>query len=192
MIPELPRKPYLLSQSSGSQVRTTTKTTPNPTRPVSLRRAEAGVEDYAFDDLDNEPLKYRAIMMPRPQKLCAGCHFSCLKCRGPNDYDCTACAPDALYSEKTFNESYCVPNYQQTPTDEIHLSRTTYIFLLILGPAIFITVSLIIVTYVLRTKYCRSRKDDYTYDRIEYDNINEIGQLPQEFYNDSSSSDTDE
>lgn len=50
------------------------------------------------------------------QKYCGTCHYSCLRCHGQNDYDCTECAPDAkIYLEITSNESYCYPlNRNQT------------------------------------------------------------------------------
>lgn len=50
------------------------------------------------------------------QKLCGPCHYSCLKCRAPNDYDCIACAPDAQLTERTSNESYCLSIGSKTPS----------------------------------------------------------------------------
>lgn len=40
---------------------------------------------------------------------CRPCHYSCLKCSGPQDYECTDCWGDSLLNTVTENESYCHP-----------------------------------------------------------------------------------
>lgn len=37
------------------------------------------------------------------ETLCARCHYSCQACKGPNDYECGACYPDAILH----SDGYC-------------------------------------------------------------------------------------
>ncbi|KAJ6633164.1 Furin-like protease 1, isoform 1-CRR [Pseudolycoriella hygida] len=111
----------------------------------------------------------RAIV-PVPQKKCETCHFSCLNCRGPNDYDCTECAPDSVYTLKFLNESYCSSLNQQSPVHKTNVfGESTYVFLLILGPAIVVLIFVVVISFVIKSRCGESRKQDYTYDRIAFD-----------------------
>lgn len=114
-----------------------------------------------------------------PQKRCETCHFSCLNCRGPNDYDCTECAPDSVYTSKSLNESYCSSINQQLPAFNSNaMGVSTYVFLLVLGPAIVVLIFVIIVSLVMKSKLCgNSRKQDYVYDRINFDAQNDEVEL---------------
>lgn len=120
-------------------------------------------------------IKRRAIKMPIqiPQKLCGPCHFSCLKCRGPNDYDCTSCAPDSsVTTERTTNESYCLPksNYIHPPG----FNRKIYIVLFIIVPATLIIFGLIVIFWILKCKLCgfNQNASQYIYNRIDFDAAN--------------------
>lgn len=118
----------------------------------------------------------RAIIQPQiPQKMCDTCHFSCLNCRGPNDYDCTECAPDSVYTSKSLNESFCSSINQQLPVHDANsIGSSTYVFLLILGPAIVVLIFVVVVSCVIKSKLCgSSRKQDYIYDRIDFDAQND-------------------
>lgn len=107
------------------------------------------------------------IPPPIPQKQCETCHFSCLNCRGPNDYDCTECTPDSALTVKSSNESYCSTPNQQLPVNDPNTIGSTYVFLLILGPAIVVLIFVVIVSCVIKSKFCgESRKRDYVYDVI--------------------------
>lgn len=123
----------------------------------------------------------RAIILPTvPQKRCETCHFSCLNCRGPNDYDCTECAPDSV-----LNESYCSSINQPLLVHNSNLfGESTYVFLLILGPAMVVLIFVVIISCVFKSKVCgTSGKQDYIYDRIDFDGQNDeveirIGDIP--------------
>lgn len=140
-------------------------------------------------------MRRRAILFPNApapqQKSCAPCHFSCLKCLGPNDYDCTACAPDSLLTDKNSKETYCAPINQKIPTHDIHISRSMYIFLLILGPALAILMFLIIISWILKRKCLDNRKtkSDYVYDRVALDSANDQVNFAHEIIDYSSETD---
>lgn len=125
----------------------------------------------------------RAIIQPSvPQKRCDTCHFSCLNCRGPNDYDCTECTPDSAITPitpKSLNESYCLSINQQLPVQDVNsIVNSTYVFLLILGPAIVVLIFVVVLSCVIKSKVCgKSRKQDYIYDRIDFDAQNDEVEL---------------
>lgn len=111
-----------------------------------------------------------------PQKRCETCHFSCLNCRGPNDYDCSECTPDSVLTpNKSLNETYCSSINQQLPVHNSNeVGSSTYVFLLILGPAIVLLIFVVTVSLVMKSKLCgNSRKQDYVYDRIDFDAQND-------------------
>lgn len=121
----------------------------------------------------------RAILSPSvPQKRCDTCHFSCLKCIGPNDYDCTACAPDSVYTSKSINESYCSSINQQLPVKDANtISPSTYVFLLVVGPAIAVLCLVVIVSAIVKSKCGKSDKPEYVYDRINFDGQNDEAEV---------------
>lgn len=144
--------------------------------------------------LQSGSLRRRAILFPQvqPQKSCAACHFSCLKCSGPNDYDCTACTPDSLLTEKSAKETYCAPINQKIPTHDIRISKSMYIFLLILGPALSILLFLIVISWLLKRNCLdnkRTTKSDYIYDRVALDSANDKVNFAQEIVDYSSETD---
>lgn len=132
----------------------------------------------------------RAIKMPAaaepPVKLCAACHSSCLKCFGPNDYDCMACATDSMYTERAANESYCSPI-------AINLyDGNLYGVLLVLVPALFILCLVLSISWLIRTKWWAARggsdRAGYTYEKVEFDGTDETVNLSHEVTVDGSSS----
>lgn len=127
-----------------------------------------------------------------PQKRCEACHYSCVECSGPHDYDCTRCMSEAQFRRTEFNQSFCVP----VPFDEITngvaieqstnnfttqnlRDRNNLIFFLIYIVFI-ISVTLASTFFIVRfivTQYCTAPKGkdqkDYAYNRIAYDGTNE-------------------
>lgn len=134
---------------------------------------------YPTLSLSLRNIKYteRAVILQPsvPQKRCDTCHFSCLNCHGPNDYDCTECAPDSVYTSKSINESYCSSINQQLPVHNSNIiGSSTYVSLLVLGPAIVVLIFVVIVSYVMKSKLCgNANKQDYVYDRINFDAQND-------------------
>lgn len=134
----------------------------------------------------------RSIAAKMPRKQCAACHYSCLKCRGPNDYECTRCTNEAQYRRTEFNQTFCVP----VPLDEITIGdnveqstsnftshnlgdRKNLIFFLIYLVFI-ISITIVSTFFIVRfiiTQYCTAPKgkdqNNYAYDRIAYDGTNE-------------------
>lgn len=120
------------------------------------------------------PLVRRAIKMPdepppdETTRLCLACHFSCLKCRGPNDYDCTACAPDSVYTERLTNATYCLPLGSISKLKRMYDDDRVYVVLLILVPALFILCFVLFISWLLRTKYCTTKN---AADYVQYNKI---------------------
>lgn len=87
----------------------TTKGSKSRFKSLSLRHA--GEEDsLAATQIITIPSDKKLLEEKNvPQKLCASCHYSCLKCRGRNDYDCIDCAPDSMYTVVSDTEAYCYP-----------------------------------------------------------------------------------
>lgn len=102
------------------------------------------------------------------QKLCGACHFSCLKCRSANDYDCSACAPDAQLTERATNETYCLPI-----VDESKLKMVTMIasktdipdFLIVLVIVLSLIVVVLLFIFIRNCVRGESR-EVYTYDKL--------------------------
>lgn len=80
-----------------------------------------------------------------PQKLCAACHFSCLRCRGPNDYDCTDCAPDS-YLKIIFNQQgTCV----EIPIDKTAQATNILLVQLTSNEILLIAICLAAIAFVI-------------------------------------------
>lgn len=146
MVPESPQKP---NQTDRLQ--------------LSLRSINSSEED--FTNLDDITPQERSI----PQKLCSLCHFSCLHCLGPNDYDCRACAPDSVHTVKSSSEAYCYP---VTPahTNSFQTKITTN-FMIFIGfiSATSLIITLAIFCFKLYKHFCFNKKVEYEYDRVEMD-----------------------
>lgn len=149
MVPESPNKP---NQTDRLQ--------------LSLRSINSSQED--FSNLDDITQEERSI----PQKLCSLCHFSCLHCLGPNDYDCRACAPDSVHTVKSPNEAYCYP-VSPVHTSTFH-NKISPNFMLFIGvvSASGLIITLTFIFYCLYKTYknvCCNKKVEYEYDRVEMD-----------------------
>lgn len=138
----------------------------------------------------------RAIMKMVPQKLCAACHYSCLKCAGPNEYDCMACAPDSELTSSSADESFCLSiSVPVTENDHLaHINRTKLFFLILL--AVLLGIACVIAIgwffYIKLGKRLSADERKYAYGRIEYDGSNEQIIIEQEILNASSDSELDE
>lgn len=148
----------------------------------------------------------RAVGYSTVQKQCAACHTSCLKCRGPNEYDCTQCSLDADYKENAPNETYCIQRNAKTyisseivvlngsSENETQNQRSPMIpferlLLYSLGiVTLAVTIILLITNFVW--KRCSNKlnsnsklQNNYAYDRIAYDGSNEQHIIEQEMLN---------
>lgn len=156
----------------------------------------------------------RSIAPKKPHKQCAACHYSCLECRGPNDYECTRCTNEAQFHSTEFNQSFCVPVAldEITTGDTIEPSSTNnflshnlgdrknlIFFLIYLVFIISITIvsTFFIVRFII-TQYCTAPKskdqNNYAYDRIAYDGTNEQEHvvIEREMMDDCNLSDSEE
>lgn len=128
----------------------------------------------------------------KQQKQCDTCHYSCMKCQGPHEYDCTQCFVETAKRTNQFNQTVCVNPPENVPLEvigafdgnETHtfnqnkMSTEKYIFFFVY--VIFI-VSITIVITVMITKrliaqFCDANKNlekKYVYDRIAYDGSKE-------------------
>ncbi|XP_046678962.1 furin-like protease 1 isoform X1 [Homalodisca vitripennis] len=84
---------------------------------------------------------------PALTNVCARCHYSCLSCSGPNDYQCLVCYGDALLV--VFDqESYCYP---RTLVETMDITKWYY--RACLGLAFNICLLLVFICYI----YCQNR-----------------------------------
>lgn len=183
MLPETPNIKTKANSESSATITTTTTTaapaTPSPSPPVS-------------------PMK-RAVVPNVPQKQCAPCHTSCLRCRGPLDRDCTECTPEMAYREVSPNEAYCDAGEHGWPQvvklfDNDHNSNETMhnfsyksmvqlffnhisiylvcIYIVIVTIIVF-TIRAVWKTFFASTVQNGNDKKNYAYNRIAYDSANE-------------------
>lgn len=131
---------------------------------LSLRSVNLNEED--FSNLDDITQQERSI----PQKLCSLCHFSCLHCLGPNDYDCRACAPDSVHTVKSSSEAYCYPvNNVRTTSFQTKISTNIMVFIGFISATSLIITLTIYCLYKMYKKFCGNKKVEYEYDRVEMD-----------------------
>lgn len=148
----------------------------------------------------------RAVVQNVPQKQCADCHPSCLRCRGPLDHECTECATESVYRETAPNETYCDPGQREIKSQQLfnkdqnnndtqqNLSHKSIfqilfehvsiyvIFIYILVVIIIILIGRIVVNAFFRNsiRTNSSDKKNYVYDRIAYDGTNDEIVMQQE------------
>lgn len=154
----------------------------------------------------------RAVSHSMVQKQCAPCHTSCLKCRGPNEYECTQCTLDTDYIEKTASETYCFQRNTKTwvSSEIIYLNNNNEseskgspmisferLMLYSLGIIILlVTIILLITNFLLKqcfngTNSGSKLQNKYAYDRIAYDGSNEQHIIEQEILNSFSDSENE-
>lgn len=154
----------------------------------------------------------RSVVPSVPQKLCAACHSTCLKCSGSHDYECTECALDAVFKEAASNKTYCVPQNQKIPLEGItaydgddningtndfshnkfiHETFTLFFIYLLVIILIAVTTTYLIIKFIV-SQFCAftNSKDQnsYAYDRIAYDGTNDHIIVEQELLNNFSDS----
>lgn len=150
-------------------------------------------------------LRERAVMFDVPQKKCAACHSTCLRCRGPFDHDCTECTTESVYREVTPNETYCDPGKREaspargnlfdgTTNDTQHnLSHKSMFSIffehitiyMIVSYIVLVTIILLAIRMLCRTWCCNgastnSNDKKYAYNRIAYDGTNDHIIMEQE------------
>lgn len=147
MVPESPQKP---NQTERLQ--------------LSLRSISPNQED--FSDLEDIAQQERSI----PQKLCSLCHFSCLHCLGPNDYDCRACAPDSVHTVKSSSEAYCYPvNNVHATSFQTKISTNFMVFIGFISATSLIITLTIYCMYKMYKRFCGNKTVEYEYDRVQMD-----------------------
>lgn len=134
----------------------------------------------------------RSVTVKTPHKECAACHYSCLECRGPNDYECTRCTNEAQFRSTEFNQSFCVPvplgeitisnNVEQSTNNftSHNLSDRKKIIFFLVYLVFIISITIVSTFFIVRfiiTQYCTAPKGkdqtNYAYDRIAYDGTND-------------------
>ncbi|KAF6210162.1 hypothetical protein GE061_013264 [Apolygus lucorum] len=93
----------------------------------------------------------------RTGEVCSRCHYTCKKCTGPNDYECTLCYADAVVYSTT-GENFCFPKSLLPSVNYTVWLRRVYLGLLL---NVFFLVSAGIVMYV-RERGCRIKNPKTT------------------------------
>lgn len=164
--------------------------------PLKTRLRSAGRDtSRSLRDIHQAIADKRAILKSTPQKQCASCHFSCLKCQGPSDYDCTSCAPDSILNKRSNTEAYCMTKVSVVETSQNALYEEhgkRLIVPIIAGVLTSIGLISAIVWSVLRLTGKR-KEHEYIYDRIAFvsSNDNDTVIIDQDVLDDSSESDMD-
>lgn len=102
--------------------------------------------------------------------LCATCHFSCLRCHGPNDFDCIECAPDSFLKVLINNQGTCV----ELPIDKTAEATNILLVQLTSNEIILIAVCLLAIAFIIAVggyfffrHICWTRKtNSYTYNAL--------------------------
>ncbi|XP_055326516.1 furin-like protease 1 [Sitodiplosis mosellana] len=170
----LPETPNTKTKSNSTSTSTTTTATPS------------------------SPPRKRAVLPNVPQKQCAPCHTSCLRCRGPLDHDCTECTPEMVYREVAPNETYCDPGEHESGWPQVvklfdnehnsnvtmhnfsykslifnHVSIYLVCIYIVIVTIIVLTVRAVWKSFSATTTPNGADKKNYAYNRIAYDGANE-------------------
>lgn len=176
MLPETSNTKTLSNNTSS-----TTTASPHPTSP--------------------QPPMKRAVISNVPQKQCAPCHMSCLRCRGPNEHDCTECTSEMAYREVMPNETYCDPGEHENGSPKViklfdndhnanttihnfsyksifqiffdHLSIYIVFIYVVIVTIILFTIRAVCKTFFTNKTTNSNDKKNYAYNRIAYDGANE-------------------
>ncbi|XP_050537398.1 furin-like protease 1 isoform X2 [Daktulosphaira vitifoliae] len=81
--------------------------------------------------------------------LCADCHYSCYKCNGPNDYQCTVCWEDAELIH-TLGQTFCYPKSIKRLLDD----RTWHTY-----STILLIINIILLLVFFKCKFCMSNNN---------------------------------
>lgn len=114
----------------------------------------------------------RNIMKPEPPKICLDCHYSCLTCSGPHDFQCLSCPPDAEIFNSSAKESFCYPSriYPQ-------ISNATWFFRLYIVFFIIISLLLGVMLYFLlscifkKVGCCNKKSENSSLSSVSYNRL---------------------
>lgn len=136
-------------------------------------------DDKEFNDL-NDILNIKLKRSEMPQKFCYPCHESCYECRGPFDYDCTACDSNSIHTVIGPDQEYCLP----VPTTPNHRTyeyiSTDTIFFMSYTLSIVVMILVFYCLYYLMKKYYEKREKEYFYNPIQSKDVDEEF-LPHKF-----------
>lgn len=154
----------MLPESSAPQDHLMPTSTTEPPSASLRRRAPESVAIFSEQSSGTDA--------PNHQRLCGACHFSCLKCRTANDYGCSACAPDAQLTERSTNESYCLPILNATHNSNSFLNQSSstddrvFLFLIILVTVLSCIVVVLLIIFIGRSTDCCGKRPAYSYDKL--------------------------
>lgn len=167
------------------------------------------------DQQQQPSLRKRAVNVNVPQKQCAPCHLSCLRCRGPSNHECTECVNSSAYREMAPNETYCdaasdrdgslkviklFNNDHSTNDTQNYFSHKSFLqilydgfpsYIMIILYIALVTTVLIVARYLYAafiTSKNTSDKKNYVYNRIAYDGGNDHIIMEQEMMMNTSDS----
>lgn len=132
---------------------------------LSLRYAG---EEESLSELGD--LKADLLIGSSIQKLCDSCHYSCLRCRGPEPQQCTECIPDYLYVIVDNTTTYCnPPPFDDTPSEVNLIFKLNTHELMLLGGFLGVIVFIVILGgyFFFRNVCCRYK--EYTYNPVNDD-----------------------
>lgn len=159
MVPEIPSTSSPSTDAGGANISS------------SLRRRRSSERE----DLLQGPSEVLPTQEPR-QKLCDSCHYSCLRCHGPEDFSCTACAPDSLFTRIDDKEAYCYPpgvKGNMGADDEgatFFLARLNSNELLVVVIAFAGIVFIVFLgAYFFFRNVCGTERKNYTYNALDGD-----------------------
>lgn len=151
--------------------------------------------------LPEEPPNAAAATPNRPIKQCAACHYSCLQCHGPNDYECTRCIDAAQFRRNRFNQSFCMPTdsnhiddrpmihsldgfEQQQNFPSHNWNDRKYLIFFLIYIVVIVSITIVFTLFTVRCivrQYCAppigKDQNNYAYDPIAYDGTNEPDQV---------------
>lgn len=116
------------------------------TKSSSLRETKRSEQDdLAVAANSTTTVVVPSVTTKGPQKRCAPCHFSCLRCHGPNDYDCTDCAPDSSLRILINNQGTC----EDLPVDKAAQAADLLLVRLTSDEIILIAACLSAITFIM-------------------------------------------
>lgn len=112
---------------------------------------------------------------------CLPCHYTCKKCIGPLDYECSECYNDSNLYKLTNSESYCYPiRVINNINNEVWYHR-------LFNSISIIFICFVIVSIYLYIKRKRTKLKQYDYEKVyTLENIREMERkIKSEIYSDS-------
>lgn len=136
-------------------------------REKSLSLRFAG-EEESLSELGD--VRAELLMGSTIQKLCASCHFSCLRCHGPEENQCVTCVPNYIYTIID-NETFCkAPAFDDDDHEVNFIFKLNTNELMLLGGVLGVVVFIIILGgYFFFRNVCCSRYKEYMYNPLNDD-----------------------